>query len=106
MQPVRDRVGGDVEHNRDLGNGELLPRGEQEYLDIGATEACDSVVDDPAGIVVENRLVSGRRGLGDGGADSGLEPSIPGRASPLVANHVVGRPVQPDQRRIAIGHLV
>jgi hypothetical protein len=33
---------------------------------------------------------------------SSLEPSIPDRASPVVANHVVGRPVQPDQRRIAI----
>ena len=106
MQPLSDRVGGDLEHDPDLGNGEVLPRPEQEHLDVGATKARDRLEDEPAGIVVEHRLVSGRRGMVHDGAHSGLETMPTRRAPPLVANHAVGHPVQPHQRRIAIRDIL
>jgi hypothetical protein len=59
MQPLSDRVRVDVEHDRDLGNGQVLPRREQEYFDIGVTEVCDRVEDETAGLVVEDCFVSG-----------------------------------------------
>jgi hypothetical protein len=91
MQPLSDRIWGDVEHDRDLGNGEALPRREQEYLSVGATEVGDRVEDDPAGIVVVNRLVGRKGGPVNDRAHSVLEPSMADRASPVVAGHVVGR---------------
>ena len=82
MQPLLHRVGFDLQHHGDLGDGQLLPRAEPEHLGIRSTEASRGGEDQAVLVARDRALVrGGRRAMYDGDKAI-LEPTSPCGAAP------------------------
>ena len=97
MQPLLDRVGFDLEHQRDLLDGKPLPRAEPEHLDIRSTEACRSAEDELMLVGGDHRLVRGGRGTAYDREKAIIKPASPCRTAPLMTNDTGSHAVQPQE---------